>query len=75
MIMISKTDLESLVLTMMRNHPACADLRKIRIEADTSGNWAVMPAHAAQGFSTEISRAARKAELNLRPVYGITPDP
>lgn len=75
MIMISKTELEFLALTMMRNHPVCADLRTIRIEADTSGNWTVMPANANQTFSAEISRVARKAELNLRPVYGIILDP
>jgi len=75
MIMISKADLESLVLTMMRNHPACGDLRKIRIETDASGRWAVMPAHAAPDFPMEVRKAARKAEFNLRPVYGIAPDP
>lgn len=75
MILISKADLESLVLTMMRNHPACGDLRKIRIEADSSGKWTVMPAHAAPDFSAEVRKAARKAELNLRPVYGVAGNP
>jgi hypothetical protein len=73
MIMMSKSELESLALRIMRNDPGCASLRQIKIETDRYGVWCIVPVETS-AFSPEISKAARKAQINLRTIYRLKPD-
>lgn len=74
MIMKSKSELEALVLAVMRNDPGCASLRQIRIETDRYGVWSIVSGDETSGFSPEVSKAARKAQIALRPKYRLAPN-
>jgi hypothetical protein len=74
MIMKTKSELEALVLAVMRNDPGCASLRQIRIETDRYGVWSIVSGDETSGFSPEVSKAARKAQIALRPKYRLAPN-
>jgi hypothetical protein len=75
MTTLSKPELETLVLTMMHNQPACGSLKKIAIRTEPTGKWSIVPADPTATFSPEVSKAARKVEHNLRKSYDVVSDP